>query len=76
MFESCSFPRKRQNRISRRAVCTLSVIAVLPVIKGRTLQYALAQYHDQELARIISSDLCRQADNKLFIEINSGSLNL
>lgn len=56
-------------------MCTLSVIAVLPVIKGTTFQYALAQYHDQELARIISSDLCRQRDNKLFIEINSGTLH-
>lgn len=56
-------------------MCTLSVMAVLPVIKGRTFQYAIAQYHDQELARIISSDLCRQGDNKLFIEINSVILN-
>lgn len=75
MFQSCSFPRENQNKISRRAVCTFSVMAVLPVIKGRAFQYAVAQYHDQELARIISSDPCRQGDNKLFIEINSVSLN-
>lgn len=75
MFGNCSFPRQSQSRISGRAVCALSVIAVLPLIKGRTLQHALAQYHDQELPRIISSDPCRQGDNKLFVEINNVSLS-
>lgn len=40
--------------------------AVLFVIRGRTSQYAGEKHHDT-----ISSDLNRQGDNKMFIEIDS-----